>query len=54
MYSVCPREEAYGLSRGIGKLVTYGMVHTLSNEADGAMVEGRTVPCTVFQRFLGR
>lgn len=50
MYSVCPREEANGLSRGMGILATYGMVHTPSNEADGAMVE----PRTTFRRFLGQ
>lgn len=50
VYSVCPREEANGLSRGMGTLATYGMVHTPSNEADGAMVE----PRTTFRRFLGQ
>lgn len=48
MYSVCPREEANGLSRGMGTLATYGMAHTPSDEADGAVVE----PRTAFQRFL--
>lgn len=52
MFSMCPREEANGLNRGIGMLATYGMAHMLSNEADGAMVEERIVPCAAFQSFL--
>lgn len=38
-----------GLAEGWG-LATYGMAHTPSDKADGAMVE----PRTTFQRFLGQ